>query len=252
MPVQVYGLVRPGHPVPRGLTGAGQPLTTVRLVRSGPVAAAVSDVADIEIDETDAVAYLDVLTALLREGPVLPVRFGTVAPDEDAVCEEILDPDAAFVAGRLDELDGLVEVKLEVSAEEDAEIRHLLADSSSLRQLMQQARRNGNALNLRIGIGEEISHALDVRRGEISNRIVEILSPLTVSHVVRLPDDVRRSSHAFLVDAERLVDFDDLVQQVRADLGENYDIEYVGPLPAFDFIGSELRQPEASSGRWSW
>jgi hypothetical protein len=212
----------------------------------------VSDVADTEAHETDAVAYLDVLTALLREGPVLPVRFGTVAPDEEAVREEILDPDAELVAGRLEELDGLVEVKLEVSADEDTEIRHVLTDSSGLRQLMEQARRTGNRLDLRIGIGEEISHAVDARRGETSHRIVESLGPLAVSYVVRLPDDVTRASHAFLVPAERLADFDEAVQQIRADVGEHYDIEYVGPLPAFDFIDGEMTLREAASNRWSW
>ena len=91
MPVQVYGLVRSEH---------SEPPTGVRLVRSGPIAAAVSDIADTELHETEALGYLDVLSALLRDGPVLPARFGTVAPDEAAVREEILDPDADFVAGR--------------------------------------------------------------------------------------------------------------------------------------------------------
>ncbi|GAA1811799.1 GvpL/GvpF family gas vesicle protein [Planosporangium flavigriseum] len=243
MAVQVYGLVRAEHP---------DPPAAVRLVRSGPVAAAVSDLADTELHETDAIAYLDVLTALLRDGPVLPVRFGTVAPDEAAVREEILDPDADLVAGRLAELDGLVEVRLEVSADEEAEIREVLAAAPRLRDLMEQGRRNGQSLDLRIGIGEEISHALDARRSELSDRIVEVLAPLAASHVVSLPDDVTQASFAFLVRADRLADFDDLVEQVRADLGENYGIEYAGPLPAFDFIAGELPQPEAGTGRWSW
>ncbi|GII20526.1 GvpL/GvpF family gas vesicle protein [Planosporangium mesophilum] len=253
MPVQVYGLVRAGHPDPRDLTGVGEPPAAVRLVRSGEVAAVVSDATATELHETDAVAYLDVLTALLRDGPVLPVRFGTVAPDEDAVREEILDPDAEFVAGRLDELDGLVELRVEVSADEEAEIRRVVADSPRLRDLVARARGNGQALDLRIGIGEEISHALDARRAEINDRIVDRLGPLAVSYGVRLSDDVTRSSHAFLVAAERLRDFDEALEQVRAELGEDYDLEYVGPIPAFDFIGGEIRPPsEAPAGRWSW
>lgn len=252
MPVYVYGLVRSVHPDPRDLTGAGESPTEVRLVRSGPIAAAVSDVPDTELRETDAVAYLDVLTALLRDGPVLPVRFGTVAPDEAAVRDEILDPDADLLAGRLDELDGFVEVKLEVSADEDAEIGHALTDSPSLRHLIDQARRNGNALDVRIGIGEEIGRALDARRAVLTDRIVQALGHLAVSHLVRLPEDVTLANHAFLVHADQLADFDEAVQQVRADLGDHYDIEYVGPLPAFDFIEGEIKPQEASSGRWSW
>jgi hypothetical protein len=73
---------------------------------------------------------------------------------------------------------------------------------------------------------------VDARRGEISNRIVESLGDLAVSYVIRLPDDVTLSSHAFLVRAERLAGFDEAVQRIRADLGEHYAIEPEPPRQA--------------------
>lgn len=251
MPVLVYGLVRSGHPDPRNLPGVGEPPATVRLVRSGPVAAAVSDVTDVELGDAEAVTYLDVLTALLRDGPVLPVRFGTVAPDEDAVRAEVVDPERDLLAGRLDELDGLVEVRLDVRVDEAAGIRRAIAENPQLRRLVDRAR-TSSALDIRLGLGEEISRALDARRGVLADRIVETLGDLAVAHVVRLPDDVTLASHAFLVPAARLNDVDEAVQRLRAELGADYDIEYVGPLPAFDFIEGEPRQPEPAQGRWGW
>ncbi|NJC68329.1 GvpL/GvpF family gas vesicle protein [Planosporangium thailandense] len=251
MLVLVYGLVRSGHPDPQGLAGAGEPPATVRLVRSGPVAAAVSDVADVELGDAEAVGYLDVLVGLLRDGPVLPVRFGTVAPDEDAVRTEIVDPERDLLADRLDALDGLVEVRLDVRVDEEAGIRRVVAESPQLRRLVDRAR-TGGALDARIGLGEEISRALDAHRGVLADRVVQMLADLAVSHAVRLPDDVTLASHAFLVPAARLAEVDGAVQRLRADLGADYGIEYVGPLPAFDFIDGEPRRPEPAQGRWGW
>ncbi|MGC9666488.1 GvpL/GvpF family gas vesicle protein [Planosporangium sp. 12N6] len=268
MPVLVYGMVRAGHPDPRDLPGVGGPAAPVRLVRSGQVAAAVSDVAgdtagtesrdpdlaEVELRDTDAVGYLDVITALLPDGPVLPVRFGTVAPDDDSVRTEIIEPEHDLLTGRLDALDGLVEVKLDVVVDEDAGIRQAVAGDPHLRRLVERSQTNG-ALDVRIGLGEEISRALDARRGALTDRVLTDLGAVAVSHVVRLPDDVTVARYAFLVPAARLADVDDAVRRLRADLGDGYEIGYVGPLPAFDFIDSIEDAPgpqEPAHGRWGW
>lgn len=63
----------------------------------------------------DAVSHLDVLCELVRTGPLLPLRFGTVAPDDDAVRAEVL---RAGLASQLDRLDGLVEVRVQLEFDE--------------------------------------------------------------------------------------------------------------------------------------
>ncbi len=61
-------------------------------------------------DAVDPAAHLVAVSTLIQYGPVLPVRFGTVAADEDAVRTEILAPSAAAFRADLDRLDGLAEV----------------------------------------------------------------------------------------------------------------------------------------------
>lgn len=108
----VYGVVRAGHPEPQLAGVAGAP---VELVRSGDLAAAVSDSPEgLVLHDEDAFVQLDVLIGLLADGPVLPVRFGTVVEDDEAVCADVLgDPS---LAGALESLADVVELHVDAAA----------------------------------------------------------------------------------------------------------------------------------------
>ena len=111
----VYGVLQARHPQPQLAGIAGAPID---LVRSGDLAAAVSDAPDgLVLRDEDAFVHLDVLVALLADGPVLPVRFGTVVDDDDAVCEGVLG-DAAL-AGELEALADAVELHVDATAAGD-------------------------------------------------------------------------------------------------------------------------------------
>ena len=92
MTLQLYGVVRAGHP------------RAPRTVGWEDLAMVVGD------PEPDPAVHLAVVSALVEGGPVLPVRFGTVAEDEDAVRTEVLAPAADTYRADLDRLDGLAEV----------------------------------------------------------------------------------------------------------------------------------------------
>jgi hypothetical protein len=90
--LQLYGVVRAGHP------------RAPRTVCWDDLAMVVGD------PEPDPAVHLAVVSALVEGGPVLPVRFGTVAEDEEAVRTEVLAPSADTYRADLDRLDGLAEV----------------------------------------------------------------------------------------------------------------------------------------------
>ncbi len=94
MTLQVYGVVRAGHP------------RAPRLVCWEDLAVVVGDVPA----EPDPAGHLAVLSTLVTDGPVLPVRFGTVAEDEEAIRTQVLAPSADAYRAELARLDGLTEV----------------------------------------------------------------------------------------------------------------------------------------------
>ncbi|CAO5160737.1 Gas vesicle synthesis protein GvpL/GvpF [Frankia sp. AiPs1] len=263
MPVVLYGIVRAGHllPGPGVQLGIGSPRAPLRLVRSGPLAAVVSATADIgEIGEQEAVRHLEILQGLLADGPVLPVRLGTVAPDDSAVRAEVLEPVRDSLPERLDAIEGLVELHLDVGEAEESELAETVGATSLAHAPPPQD------LDGRLQLGQQIAELVVARRTEQAREILDALCPLTHADRPRRhhggPEDPLLS-WAFLVPAEALADFDTAVDRVRAAL-PHLTIEYVGPLPAVDFVDFPDRvltdaQPAATggdtfdgSGRWGW
>ncbi|OAA23361.1 Gas vesicle synthesis protein GvpL/GvpF [Frankia sp. EI5c] len=263
MPVVLYGIVRAGHrlPEPGTALGIGSPPSPLRLVCSGPLAAVVSAAADLgEIGEREAVRHLEILQGLLADGPVLPVRLGTVAPDDGAVRAEVLEPVQDSLPERLDAIDGLVELHLDVGEAEETELAEAVGATSLAHSPPPED------LDGRLELGQRIAELVVAHRTEQAREILDALCPLARADQPRRhhggPEDPLLS-WAFLVPAEALGDFDAAVDRLRADRPQ-LTIEYVGPLPAVDFVEFPDRvltdaQPAAAdgdtfggSGRWGW
>ncbi|MYX62974.1 gas vesicle protein, partial [Streptomyces sp. SID8382] len=89
--VYVYGVVRASHTVPPGHTGVGERPAPVRTLRAGALAAVISDApARLRAKRRDLLAHQDLALTLGKDGPVLPMRFGMVAPDEESVRRQLL------------------------------------------------------------------------------------------------------------------------------------------------------------------
>lgn len=249
MALLVYGVIRSRRPDPHGAPAPGAATANVRLVGSGELAAVVREMPDDAVPREDDVnLYLDALIALLRGGPVLPIRFGTLAPGDDAV-RELLDTAAEDLAHRLDVLDGLVEVRLQITADLDAELRALVEASPEL------ARARPEQIDDRIAQGEQISAGLAGRRDELAELVLARLQPHAVACTTIHPQDATEVRHAYLIRAEALAELDAAVRELSDDLGDGYAIEYAGPLPAFEFtdLPDEAPPPDAPEpSRWGW
>lgn len=95
MRLHLLGVVRADHRIPPGLH--------VRLVASGDLAVAAADA------PVAALPHFEMLSALVTTGPVVPLVFGTLAENEEAVRTEVLPPIADQVRSQLDLLADVVE-----------------------------------------------------------------------------------------------------------------------------------------------
>jgi hypothetical protein len=250
----VYGIVRAGHPQPNK-DGVGSPPGIVRLVESGPLAAAVTELPDsFDVREEDARAHLHVLIDLLKHGAVLPLRMGTVAPNAEAVRAEVLDVAPDDLVRRLDALAGLVEV-------------HVDADDDETEALAAVARRLGprsttaGDINSMLDLGEQVAVLLIERRQRLAEEMLAELRPCAVHDVPRAllqgPEDpVLR--WAFLVRRDGLARFDQAVVAVRS-RHPSIAVRYVGPLPASHFLDWQqdrelVRETSnfSQQGGWGW
>jgi hypothetical protein len=252
MPLLVCGVVRQGHPAPP--ESRKDDAFDLRLVESGDLAAAVTEIDDeSELTEEDAARHLDALILLLRDGPVLPLAFGTVSPDDEAVRAEVLDATAADLLDRLDAVDGFVETRLEVNFDEQAALRDIMDNDPRVRDMAAQAKEEGSgALDLRIALGEAVSARLmDWRKLQANALLPKLTGP--VQDVAELEaQEPLQQRWAFLVRADRLGELDEAVGEQRSSLGKGTSVEYVGPLPVYSFLAQLTDRPARQGSAWGW
>lgn len=158
MGTYVYGIVPGDVELVPDTEGVGDPPGEVTLVRHGELAALVSEV-DISQplgQPDDLRVHEHLLDSTVAAGiPVLPVRFGAVLGDEDAVTDELLAKHHDLFAAALNELEGSAEYVLHGRYVEDVVLREVLTENSAAARLRDQLRdRPGEAdQDLRIQLG---------------------------------------------------------------------------------------------------
>ncbi|MQA11241.1 MAG: gas vesicle protein GvpFL [Pseudonocardiaceae bacterium] len=250
MALHVYGVLRGGTPLPElpETAGVGDSPGEVWSVEYDDLAALVSEIADdYAPTDHDGARHLDVLARLIVETTVLPVRFGTVAPDEDAVRFEVLEPAAAELRSQLRALDGFVELRVDLTFDEQEALRGALAASPELRGLAGQA--DGD-LEQRIGVGEIVTEGVAEWTRQQGEQVAAPLTRLARLSVPLNAGNTLVARLALLVARDRVTEMDEAVRQLRSQLS-TVDVEYVGPLPPYDFL--DAREPEAErTSRWGW
>jgi len=252
MSVVVYGVTKVDHPEPEPApTGLGEAGGPVHLVRLGPLAAAVSATAKLGVlGEQEAMRHIDILRLLLESGPVLPMRLGTVAPDEETVRKEVLAPVGDVLPERLDAVDGFVELRVEAEEDERTALAAVLP-GSPLAGTTLPADVEG-----RIRLGEQVADLVVARRIAQAEDLLALLRPLA-------RDDRSRRRHggpedpvlswAFLVAADDVGAYGDALRRARVAHPELV-IEQAGPLPAVSFVdlppelGGRLTPDDPSAG----
>src|SRR3954454_12470642 len=105
----VYGVLRADEGLRLPSEGvAGRPVTCVS---HGDLAALVSDLRErVRPSRRNVMAHSEVLQALVAQNDVLPMQFGVVMPDADAVRDELLVAHGDDLRAELDALTGCVEL----------------------------------------------------------------------------------------------------------------------------------------------
>ncbi|MBN6038976.1 GvpL/GvpF family gas vesicle protein [Amycolatopsis sp. 195334CR] len=216
MTLNLHGVVRAGHPTDR------------RLVVRAELAVVVTEA------EPDALRHLEILSGLVPHGPVVPLRFGTTAVDEEVVRTEVLARSAHSLRGHLDRLDGVAELHAYLRFDEDTALRAVHEENPGLRL------GDGPDLAARIRAGERIAHLLVAWRRARADTLLAPVSALARAEAP-LPDaEPTEDRRAFLVPLAKIEAARKLVTAIDGDC--------VAPLPAFTF----LAEPTAPASRWGW
>lgn len=166
MSTYVYGILRAtaDFRLPDEAAGVGDPPAALRTLVEGDLAAVVCDAPErVRPKRRDLLAHQAVLTAAGAGGPVLPMRFGSLAEDDDAV-RAVLRDRAAHWTERLSAVEGRAEYNVKAVHDTDAVVRQVLAEEPEIRALHEAGRAAGaDSHEARLRLGEAVAHAVQER-----------------------------------------------------------------------------------------
>jgi hypothetical protein len=239
----VYGIIPADVEVEQGTTGVGDPPGEVRAVRQGDIAALVSDV---ELDRPlgrpeDLVTHEELLDASAADVPVLPLRFGAVVTDDDAVARELLEPHHDEFAQALQGLDGRAEFIVKGRYDESAIMREVLSENDEAASLHEQIKGTSEdaTRDARIRLGEIISDAIGAKREHDTRVVGDALADHVEASVIREPThELDAVSAAFLAETGKAGDLEQALQGLARDWDGRVELRLMGPLAPYDFVAA--------------
>jgi Gas vesicle synthesis protein GvpL/GvpF len=238
MSTYVYAVTGSAHPRPiDGLTGVGPQAPPLRVVRHDDLAAVVSDApGSLRAKRRDLETHHGVLAALSEVGPVLPMRFGTLAPDDAAV-------QSRLAAGRdryrelLSRVEGKVELNVKAAHREDAVLREMLLAHPTLLARHEALRGSGGgSYEAKVAFGARLMAALEERRARDAEHVLATLGPHASLTRPAPPVDGCFVNASFLVGAAGRQGFEASLAKLQHELATLAVVRVYGPLPPYSFV----------------
>jgi hypothetical protein len=187
-------------------------------------------------------AHQRVLEMVMHDYPVLPVKFGTLLPDEcmlqnlirqgDQLLHTTLSTFAGKQQSEIVVLWDLQKVFQEISAEAPiATLRNQIA-----------GRAPDETVSERVALGQLVHATLQHRRGQISEQVIAQLRDLADDVIINPSmDDSMVVNVALLLDESRQNELDERMEAIDAQFAGQFQIRCVGPLPPYSFATLEVK-----------
>jgi hypothetical protein len=244
-PVYVYGLLRDRDALgPVADLGEGVAGNAVAVLPAGPLTALISPIAPGQVAQTrrNMIAHTSVLERAIARTDILPVRFGTVAPDSAALVTCVAANAAGFLKA-LGEIGGHVELGIKASWRDGVVFSEIVAADAELCRLRDRLRSRPSSETYyeRVELGRRVEAALIGRRARETAEIIAELSPLAEKEAeLRTLDEDMILNRAFLVRRENEAAFDERIQAVAERCADRVNFRYVGPVPPYNFVSLQV------------
>ncbi len=230
---------------PLGIGGRGDSLYTVCF---NNIAAVVSNspVIDYSVSRENMLAHEKAIEEAMKEHTVLPVRFGTIAEDEEKV-KRILKKEYDKFKDLLNDVEGKKELGLKAIFKEDIIYKDILEKYEDIRRLKEKIAKlpPKKTYYQRMQIGKMVETALGKEKEIYKKEILDTLSPLAKEVKTNNTYGERMIVNAaFLVNEEKEAEFDQKVNKLADKYGEKIKFKYVGTLPPFNFVNLVIKTEE--------
>ncbi|MDR3473955.1 MAG: GvpL/GvpF family gas vesicle protein [Devosia sp.] len=247
----VYAVIPGGEPRSFDVAGLWPADPKVVTIPAGGLAAVVGAAPPVDfhaLPREEAVRYLlahqRVAEVVMRDTPALPVRFGTVLPNEPAVIG-MLERGQTVLTPRLAQFSRHVQIELIVSWNLEEVLREIATEDAVVQlKAALEAAPSTTTGDLKVALGRLVKAAIDSRREIIRNRILEVLAPIAADMVENaLMDDGMVANVALLLPEEASQTLDQRLAELDAEFGGRLNFRCVGPLPPSSFATVEVLLP---------
>jgi hypothetical protein len=225
----------------RSQRGAGIGGASVDAVSHGEVAALISPIESTKVRarRRDLLSHSQVLSTALEHGTVLPLRFGVVFQNEAALLTDLLRARHDELVDLLGAFEGRVELTVKAFYREEAILGEIVRENPRIARL-REATRNGpdaSTYPLKVELGELVAAELQDRTRRDRDALLERLRPLAVDlQVEQEPIEHQVLRASFLVEADRVEAFDDVMAEFARSQAERMHFKYLGPLAPHSFV----------------
>lgn len=218
----------------------------------GAVAALASSPAGQAPDEIlptrrNMLAHARVLEACLPACPLLPMRFGTVAPSTAALAGAVAGR-ATPVLERLEAVEGRAEFGVRIRGDRGAAIAAIAAEDPALAARVRALSGAGESGHFaRIELGRSVAERLAARRDRAQAKLLAALVPAAEAHLLLAPEeDTELLNAAFLLPFAEEARFEATLAEAAAAAadafapGSSPEIRLIGPAPVGRFVTIRL------------
>ncbi len=237
----LYAIIACPEPREFKVRGIGERGDFVYTINYKRLAAVVSDSPVIEYDCTrrNMMAHTLVLEEVMEGFELLPVRFGTIAPEAAAVGERLLPQRYDEFSHLLGQMAGRVELGLKAFWYEGAVFEEMVRENAAIRKLRDEleGRSPEETYYERIQLGEAVERALADKRARDEEMILSRIRPhVHKTRTNKIISERMVLNAAFLVDGSEEPAVDAVVQQLDEEFSNQLMFKYVGPVAPYNFV----------------
>jgi len=236
----IYCIIGSGRPRsfgPFGIGAQGAELTTICF---DDIAAVVSDspIMKYPLSRDNLIAHEKAIEEVMKEYEVLPVRFSTIAENEEKIAK-ILEKEHDRFEELLKTMSGKTELSVIAIFKEDVIYKDIMEKYRDIRAFKERIaglppEKNRGPL---MEIGRRVEAALQKEREIHKEEILDTLTAMSCD--VKVNDNYGEMmiiKAAFLVERRREEEFDRKVNELAEKYAGKIRFKYVGTLPPFNFV----------------
>jgi len=237
----IYAIVATDEEKSFGPIGIGDRKDEVYTVCYRDIGAVISSspIDKYSVTRANTMAHQNVMEKVMKDYPMLPVRFGTIGEGTDLIREKVLK-------GRYDELKELLtymEDKMELGLKvlwtsKESTFQEIVEGNKDIRVLRDHLMsKKVRPQRDQVRLGDMVKKALEAKKMQEEKAILNILKDLWVEHKrSNVFGDQMITNSAFLIRKDSEKAFDEMVDKITAEYDGKMKFKYVGPVPPCNFV----------------